>query len=432
MSLSKSAPIAIIGAGRKATPTFPSLKGIPSPPRYSAAFDLNKIVRAEYEDPFYADLALEAINAWKTPLYRPHYHQTGYLLTTSATAPVKAKETLQRSFNSISNNPQFKGKIIPVNGPDDIRNLVWQYDGPLTGWTGYFNRLAGYAHSSNALVAVYRAALARGVKFFLGEHGAVQELIYSNNSRQKCRGLRTKDGRVHEAAVTIVAAGAYGSNLIPEASKQIVARSWSVAHVKLTDEETSALRGIPVTYARDIGIFFEPDPKTNLLKLCPMGCGYTNISSEGISVPPPSLADRAFIPVEDEEKMRKLLRETLPALADRPFVDKKLCWFADSKESDFIIDFVANSQSSLVFLSGDSGHGFKMLPIFGKWVQTYLNLASISNLSYAGNGSKMPDPRIGGIALAGMLERQGSLGIYGHPNPEYISSRSSVCCLVAV
>lgn len=28
------------------------------PSRYSAAWDLNKIVRAEYEDPFYTELAL--------------------------------------------------------------------------------------------------------------------------------------------------------------------------------------------------------------------------------------------------------------------------------------------------------------------------------------------------------------------------------------
>ena len=28
------------------------------PPRYSAANDLNKIVRAEYEDPFYTDLTI--------------------------------------------------------------------------------------------------------------------------------------------------------------------------------------------------------------------------------------------------------------------------------------------------------------------------------------------------------------------------------------
>lgn len=32
------------------------------PSRYSAAWDLNKIVRAEYEDPFYTELAL--VSSW--------------------------------------------------------------------------------------------------------------------------------------------------------------------------------------------------------------------------------------------------------------------------------------------------------------------------------------------------------------------------------
>lgn len=249
----------------------------------------------------------------------------------------------------------------------------------MTGWTGYLNRLAGYAHSSNAIEAVYKASVARGVKFFLGEElGAVQQLIYDSNDSnddnapRKCTGLRTKDGRMHEADLTIVAAGAYGANLVPEAGAQIVARSWSVAHIQLTDEEASALRGIPVTYARDLGFFFEPDPKTNLLKLCPMGAGYINTNPKGISVPPSSLAESEFIPAEDEMKLRKLLRETLPALADRPFIEKKLCWIADCTDSEYVIDYVPNTGSSVVFLSGDSGHGFKMLPVFGKWVQTLL------------------------------------------------------------
>lgn len=39
---------------------FERAERIPSP--YSAAWDLNKIVRAEYEDPFYTKLAL--VSAW--------------------------------------------------------------------------------------------------------------------------------------------------------------------------------------------------------------------------------------------------------------------------------------------------------------------------------------------------------------------------------
>ena len=67
---STSSPIAIIGAGAFGLSTALHLlqqgytnitvfeKDTQIPPRYSAASDLNKIVPAEYEDPFYTDLAI--------------------------------------------------------------------------------------------------------------------------------------------------------------------------------------------------------------------------------------------------------------------------------------------------------------------------------------------------------------------------------------
>lgn len=80
-----------------------------------------------------------------------------------------------------------------------------------------------------------------------------------------------------------------------------------------------------------------------------------------------------FVPPEDERKMRELLRQTLPYLADRPLVEKTLCWFADTSDSDFIIDYLPGTGSSVMVLSGDSGHGFKMFPIVGSWVNNLLN-----------------------------------------------------------
>lgn len=71
--------------------------------------------------------------------------------------------------------------------------------------------------------------------------------------------------------------------------------------------------------------------------------------------------------------MRELLFQTLPYLADRPLVQKSLCWFADTADSDFIVDYVPETSSSVIVLSGDSGHGFKMFPIVGRWVNNLLN-----------------------------------------------------------
>ncbi|KAJ5249196.1 FAD dependent oxidoreductase [Penicillium chermesinum] len=375
MGISKSDPIIIVGGGAFGLSSALHLtqKGYTNvsvfekddniPPRFSAANDLNKIVRAEYEDEFYTELTIKAIDAWKTPLFAPHFHQVGFLHCVSGGAPEKAVATLSRFRASAEKAPKDEG-------PDP----AWQLQGALPGWSGYLNRFDGYAHSGNALAGVYRAVQAAGVRFFLGEQGTVDEITHvSTVNCRKAAGVRTKNGRFHPSALVVVAVGAAAARLVPEIGKEVVAKSWSVAHVHLTNDETSALRGIPVTYARDLGFFFEPDPKTNLLKLCPMGGGYINTDPKtGVSHAPLTLSESAFLPEEDEKRLRRLLAQTLPSLADRPFVKSSLCWFADTDDSDFIVDYVPNTSESIVLLSGDSGHAFKMFPILGSFITNLL------------------------------------------------------------
>jgi hypothetical protein len=68
--MAKQSPMIIVGGGAWGLSTALHLnlagysnitvfdRGEEMPSRYSAAWDLNKIVRAEYEDPFYTDLSL--------------------------------------------------------------------------------------------------------------------------------------------------------------------------------------------------------------------------------------------------------------------------------------------------------------------------------------------------------------------------------------
>jgi len=315
----------------------------------------------------------EAIEAWKTPLFGPYFHQTGYIVATTGAAPPKAIHHLQAALGTIQANPVFKSKITPLNGTKEFRDFAWQFSGPLNGFQGYHNRLAGYAHSSNALHGIWLHLAAKGVKFVLGERrGRVEQLLYDNTSstKRRCIGVKTADGQSYHADTTICALGAHAASLLPSLGSFVMARCWSVAHIQLTASEVDLLRGLPTTNVRDLGFFFEPDPETRLFKLCPLGAGYTNPQESGVSLPPidrlPQPQD--FIPAADERKLRKLLQEVFPWMADRPLVEQRLCWFADTIDSDFCIDFVPESNKSLVVLSGDSGHGFKMMPTLGKWV----------------------------------------------------------------
>ncbi|KAK2695812.1 hypothetical protein QWA68_004101 [Fusarium oxysporum] len=387
MSVSKSEPILIVGGGAFGLSTVVHLlragykditvldKDEEIPSRWSAANDLNKIVRAEYEDPLYQDLTVKAIEAWQTPLFAPHFHQVGFLHCVSGKAPKEALDTLNRFRAAAERDPRMRSHLSPLDSQKDISDAVWQYkDSAFPGWNGYFNKFDGYAHSGNALRSIFLATRAQGVKYILGAAGAVSEIVYEKTSSgRKAKGVKTTGGLFYPSNLVIVSVGAAGAKLVPEIGKQLVAKSWSVAHLHLTDDETSALRGIPVTYARDLGFFFEPDPKTNLLKLCPMGGGFINTDPKtGVSHAPTDLKQSAFLPAGDEKQLRELVRQTLPQFADRPFVKKTLCWFADTADSDFIIDYVPNTSSSVLFLSGDSGHGFKFFPIFGGFVKDLL------------------------------------------------------------
>lgn len=57
----------------------------------------------------------------------------------------------------------------------------------------------------------------------------------------------------------------------------------------------------------------------------------------------------------------------MPELVELGISSTKLCWYTDSIDNSFVVDFVPNRPGVLV-CSGGSGHGFKFLPILGREV----------------------------------------------------------------
>ena len=50
-----------------------------------------------------------------------------------------------------------------------------------------------------------------------------------------------------------------------------------------------------------------------------------------------------------------------------PLIKSRLCWYNDSFDNNLVVDRVP-SKKGLMVATGGSGHGFKYLPVLGRWI----------------------------------------------------------------
>lgn len=72
------------------------------------------------------------------------------------------------------------------------------------------------------------------------------------------------------------------------------------------------------------------------------------------------------LPQTAANTIRKFLQDFLPELLPCE-VKTRLCWYTDSFDNHFVIDFVPGTEGVMV-ATGGSGHAFKFLPTLGKHV----------------------------------------------------------------
>ena len=63
----------------------------------------------------------------------------------------------------------------------------------------------------------------------------------------------------------------------------------------------------------------------------------------------------------------RFLENTFPELASAPIKSRRLCFYCDSFDGDFWIDWDPNHEGLLV-ATGGSGHGFKFAPLMGSLI----------------------------------------------------------------
>ncbi|KAK5112558.1 hypothetical protein LTR85_011250 [Meristemomyces frigidus] len=335
------------------------------PSAISAGNDVNKIVEQGHrgEDASVSNrVVLEATKAWETdPIFKPYYHATGVVV--AATKPENVQELYESEHATPENGYE------PLKTAEDFRRTMPEgvLTGEFPGWKGWAKKDGcGWVHARKALVSAAMEAQRLGVKLVTGSpHGQVGSLIYEDGD---VKGAITADGKHHRAERTILCAGANAPQLL-DMKNQLRPTAWTLAHIKMTEEEAKLYKDLPVLFNVERGFFMEPDADNHELKICDEHPGYcyelpqSGDDSTYVSRP----IAKHQIPLVSEQGVRDFLRETMPHLAERPFSHARVCWCADTPDRGYLITSHPE-HASLTLGVGGSGHGFKVIPTVGGYI----------------------------------------------------------------
>ncbi|KAM0417009.1 hypothetical protein ACHAPT_012975 [Fusarium lateritium] len=376
----------------------------------AASVDHNKIFRASYGTKIhYQRLAVESRRVWQAinettrdeKPSSPLFNACG-MLRVQPTAHLGALEleTLRnmerdgiRETQFVKSNPEdikrardrgWHHKLLTFNIPD-----TW----PQENFEAVLDSLAGFMQCSQACAYFYKMAVAQGVIFHFGpEAGAFDSLVEESiGESKKAIGLRTKDGTFHKRDVTVIAAGSFSTQLLPELSYHIESSAGSVVTYKISPEDTELWEkyssdNFPIItwksasrdeQGKDTGsVYVFPRTPEGLIKIGYRGIKFTNFqpapaeagfTQDGKwSVPLPPNESR-LVPEPAREAIKRFVSIFLPEFDQEDFFSTKLCWYTDTLDNSFLVDYVPTYAENSVFVcTGGSGHGAKFLPVLGE------------------------------------------------------------------
>ncbi|KAH9856011.1 FAD dependent oxidoreductase [Lenzites betulinus] len=330
----------------------------------AASTDINKIVRSSYADIYYAQLARDAIAAWKNAEeWGDTYHESGVY------CPLQLGEAY--TDKAYENDVVLGARVEHLSDPDAARNVFPpSISVAIPEHTrGYLNRDGGWAFASQGIRHLMEKVSSLGGKIVPGK--AVAELLKEDT---KTVGVRCEDGTIFEADLTVLAVGSWTASTFPEVSlqTQCLATGQTVAMLQLTPEEGDQYRDCPVFLNFATGFYMFPPNEDNIVKMAIHDGGYTQTledtkSGKPVSTPRTIVShgrEGLRIPKPALQKLRSELAQVYPELAKKPFVSTRLCWYTDSPDENWLIGYHPNDQN-LVFATAGSGHAFKFLPVIG-------------------------------------------------------------------
>ncbi|KAK3710835.1 hypothetical protein LTR37_010059 [Vermiconidia calcicola] len=348
------------------------------PAQDASSIDSSRIVRPDYPDAAYSKLASQARKYWRREWGADgRYTESGLCLLLDETDQNNGRDYMDKSLENVRDKLGLKvgrreegGKITVLNDLNDIREVIKGMDGDL-GRCGYVNWTSGWAQAEDAMKYLRTLVEETGRVEF--QRAELKQLLFKNGD--SVEGAELTSGEKVTADLTVLATGAWTPKFldlrgIASASGQIL------TYLDLTQEEQDRLGSNPSILNESNGMFII-QPSNRVLKVARHGYGYANPttiphperpeSGEKITVSLPRTKTddpNVNVPPEGGKACRDFLARYLPDLADRPFTHTRICWYTDTPNSDWLIDYHPKYKGLFV-TTGGSGHAYKFLPIIG-------------------------------------------------------------------
>jgi glycine/D-amino acid oxidase-like deaminating enzyme len=292
-----------------------------------------------------AEAALEGWDHWNAAWPSPVWHEDGLLVLSRG--PMREGGFEHSSRRAL----QQRGYLAERLDAPAI-------EGRFPAWNagifcdGYLNPRAGWVEASAVVERLLASAREAGVTFRQEGFASLLE------DGSRVGGVKTTRANVVEADRVVVCAGAWTPTLLPWLADRLWATAQPVLHLRPSDPELFGAARFP-PWAADIaqsGWYGFPAAADGSVKIGHHG--------RGASVPPD---ERGEVSEEHVARTRDFLREALPALAEAPVVESRVCLYCDSFDGDFLID-ADPQREGLTVAAGGSGHAFKFAPLLGPMI----------------------------------------------------------------
>ncbi|KAK6416519.1 hypothetical protein LTR81_009921 [Elasticomyces elasticus] len=329
----------------------------------AASADENKILRASYGDrKLYQDLAFTAMPEWR------RWNET--LASTPSDELPSDLTQHTRLWDNCATDGIPASKIDPFGRLD--RALPTD---------GVLDMTAGYVLASRACSFALHLCQKAGVKTYFGADHALRRLVQHDG---RVLGIESADGNKHIADLVIVACGGWTPSLVSQAEQLLETTSGSVLSIRLPEDRPDlwdkySPEKFPVwdfnmgsyePYKTIGGIYGLPRTPEGVVKIAFRGAKWTDYSRNSTVSGMPLSYPKTHVEKVPEEAMRVIrgfCEENLPDLIELDLEYERLCWYTDSVNNSFLIDYVPGT-GNLMVASGGSGHGFKFLPVLGQHI----------------------------------------------------------------